>query len=387
MSFILQKILYLIHHSFRRKRLIEIGSAGGFLFIVLWVATVITPYHAQPELSFYTKPDHSTNQYIRAKIIAVHSKTVLVELLDGDTAHQRVSIKNNESRSSPVLHDGAVILVDSNADDTYNYVDRYRLPGLIVMSGLFVIIVLFVGRRRGLTSLIGLMASIAVLGWFIVPLIMAGYDAMWVSIFGAYLIAFTSIVVAHGFQFRTFISLGCVVCIVSVVAIVAQYYASILGLSGINDEISFYLSIDLPRINLAKVLIGGIIIAGLGVLDDIVTAQVATVDELQKANTSLSVRELYARATSVGREHIASLVNTLALVYIGASLPFIITYASQKPNLSLLFSSDYIVTEIARTLIASSGLIVAVPFSTIIAAVILHRRYQKQTKLLVAHEE
>ena len=115
-------------------------------------------------------------------------------------------------------------------------------------------------------------------------------------------------------------------------------------------------------------IISGIIIASLGVLDDVVTTQVATVEELHKSNPALSRRELFRAASSVGSEHITSLVNTLALAYVGASLPFIIMLTMRQTNSPLItVNGEYIATEVVRTLVASIGLVVAVPVSTGVA--------------------
>ena len=73
--------------------------------------------------------------------------------------------------------------------------------------------------------------------------------------------------------------------------------------------------------NLQGVLLAGIVICVLGILDDVTTAQTAAVEEISKADSKLSVKELYSKGLSVGSEHIASLINTLILVYAGAALP------------------------------------------------------------------
>ncbi|RYZ90965.1 MAG: YibE/F family protein, partial [Moraxellaceae bacterium] len=119
----------------------------------------------------------------------------------------------------------------------------------------------------------------------------------------------------------------------------------------------------------------GMIIATLGVLDDIVTAQVAVVDQLRKANAKLGINELYTRASAVGGEHIAALINTLALAYVGISLPIVLSIVDLQSsnNLLVLFNSEFIAQELTRTIVSSLGLILAVPISTLFAAILLTR--------------
>ncbi len=364
-----------------KKRFSESVAIIITLGVIMWITTLITPYQPKPQLSFYsTDETGSSLNYHRAKVQHVGEKEVTVSVIDGDISNQETSVPYSRTSKNPFLKKGDIILVSSDtATSQLSFVDRYRIPGLIITLALFVALVLVVGRKRGLGSLVGLVVSVIVVGWFIIPLIIAGHNALWVSIAGAYMIAFSSILIAHGRKARTFISIACVSLILLIVAVASQIIVSLLGLSGLSDESSNYLSAVKPQIDMTGVLTGGIIIASLGVLDDIITAQVATVDELQKANHSLTVKELYRRASSVGGEHIASLVNTLALVYVGAALPIIISIASYNNNLMVLLNGEYLATEIIRTIIASAGLVLAVPVSTAIAAITLRRRYQRHT--------
>jgi uncharacterized membrane protein len=116
-------------------------------------------------------------------------------------------------------------------------------------------------------------------------------------------------------------------------------------------------------------LLGGLIIGTLGVLDDVTTTQVAAVAELQRADPGLSRRDLYRRGIAIGREHIASLVNTLALAYAGASLPLFIlfSFGTTQP-LMVILNGEPVAEELVRTLVGSLGLIMAVPISTAMAA-------------------
>ena len=110
-------------------------------------------------------------------------------------------------------------------------------------------------------------------------------------------------------------------------------------------------------------------------LDDITTVQTATIAELKRANRAFSFADLYRRGIVIGREHIASLVNTLALAYTGASLPLLLLFTLQNNQpLWMVFNSEMITEEILRTLVGSVALILAVPISTIAAAAFFSRR-------------
>jgi uncharacterized membrane protein len=139
-----------------------------------------------------------------------------------------------------------------------------------------------------------------------------------------------------------------------------------------SDEALFLQTGYLETVNLRGLLLGGIVLGALGVLDDITTAQAAAVEEISRADPGLGVRDLYRRGLSVGREHITSLVNTLVLAYAGASLPlFILFTLNTNQPLWVTLNSEFVAEEIARTIIGSLALTLAVPITTALAARLL----------------
>lgn len=367
--------------SLSGRQITERGAVIVLLIGLLYTATLLTPYVApSSQQYFYTEQQTSSSvTYLRASIVESKENGVTARLLDGPRESAIVPVENVSQLLKRYLRTGdQVVVVQGQQGMNATVVEFLRIPGLLVLAVIFMALVLFIGRRRGVGSLIGLAVSVLVLGWGIVPLIVAGYNALWVSILGAYVIAFASIFIAHGFRRRTVISVGAIAIILAVVSVLAVFAAGITHLTGIEGESGLYLSIGMQNLDMRGLFVGGVIIATLGVLDDIVTAQVAVVDELRSANPQLSLRQLYQRAMSVGGEHIASLVNTLALAYAGASLPVIIQLVISSQNSTfMLFNSEFIAAEIVRTLVASIGLVLAVPISTLIATRIFSR-HQKQ---------
>ncbi len=379
----MRKNISKIINSFRKlpkKYVIEVTIATCVLAAVALISSSVAPSTIQEK--YAVSKQNSSERLIlhRAKVLSVSEKSLAIEILDGPSKGTYSDIAFESMGKNDTPSPGSTILVSRAIEDgSAAYFDRYRLPLLFIVVSVFILLVLMIGRRKGLRSLAGLGASVIVIGWIIVPLVIAGHNSLLVSVFGAYLIAVVSILIAHGFQRRTFISLICILAVLILVTIGSYLAVYLLGLSGVNDETGYYLQLDLPNLDLGGILIGGIVIAALGALDDIVTTQVATVDELKKANRNLTAKELYEKAFSVGGEHIAALVNTLALVYVGAALPLIVAYSVNTPDMLALFNSGFIVTEVIRTVIVSIGLVLAVPISTLLASTLLGRHYDAKS--------
>jgi uncharacterized membrane protein len=161
----------------------------------------------------------------------------------------------------------------------------------------------------------------------------------------------------------------------TITAIMAVSFVKIASLFGLGTEEAMFIVGDARiKINMQGILLGGIIIGTLGVLDDITTSQAAAIDEINKANPKLTMYQLYKHGTSIGKEHIASLINTLALAYVGAALPLLLLFSiNQGTPLWVIVNSEYIAEEIVRTMIGSLSLVLAVPITTILATYFLKK--------------
>jgi uncharacterized membrane protein len=285
-------------------------------------------------------------------------------------------VESDEQKSRTLgLSDKVIVVQSTELDGKESFViaDFYRFPKVMILLGIFFLIILWiVGRRRGLLSLLALGWSIAVLMLFIVPRIAHGANPFLISILGAFFIVIVSIALGHGLNRRTIVaSIGTLLTLILsvVIAYLSIKFTRSFGMG--TEDAQFLLSSPLGEIDLAGVLMAGIIIGTLGVLDDVTTAQAAAVEEIHFANKSLSVRELYKRGMSVGREHIIALVNTLVLAYAGASLPVLLLLSIYVQPIWVTLSSEMIVEEIVRTLSGSVSLILAVPITTYLAALVI----------------
>ncbi len=259
--------------------------------------------------------------------------------------------------------------------DIYYITDRYRAPNLIFITLIFFALAIYFGRKRGLTSVIGMIFTIFVIFYYIIPHIIKGADPLWTCVIGGVIIILLSLYLSHGFNKRTSIALvSSLLCLVLAV-VVDLIFVYTAKLAGNGTEEAFYLQFGTFNFNLKGLLLGSIIIGVLGVLDDVTTGQAAAIEEIYTANSSLSFQQLYKSGLSVGREHIASLINTLFLAYVGASFPLLLLYNTQKTqSLWVTLNSNFIAEEIVRTLVGSTVLVVAVPLTTLLAALYYSRK-------------
>ncbi len=345
-------------------------------------------------------PDNSPAVYERGKVLDVLSEgerdnggggtdgyqELSVEILTGPDAKKVVPIEFTAAKPSferTKLHKGDTVVVGTTNDVrglTYYVLDVFRLPVVFIFFVLFFLLATVFGRGHGARSVLGLGVSLAILVLFVVPRIFAGDNPVIVCAIGAAVIAVVSILLAHGFYKRSFVALAATLFVLLLAFVLAGLAVKIAALSGGGTEEAMFLQINyLSGLDLRGLLLGGMVIGALGVLDDVTTAQVAAVEEIHNANDSLDARELFARGSSIGREHIASLINTLALAYVGASFPiFLLFSAPGNPPLWVLLNTEQIMEEAVRALVGGATLVLAVPIATALAAYIFSRTPAKK---------
>lgn len=314
---------------------------------------------------------------------------LLVRLSSGPRSGEEVTIEYGTIQEQGKLAVGdQVVVVNPSSlqgqEQALYVFEKFRLPLVGALLGLFALLAVVFAGWRGITSLVGLAASIGILGAFAVPQIVDGKNPLVIGLISAAAIAIISIYLAHGISRRTSVAVGSTLLTVVIAVGLAVGFVSFLNLTGTGSEEAYFLQTSpIQGINLQGLLLAAIIIGALGVLDDITTAQSAAVEEISKANPSLSKHDLFTRGMSVGREHITSLVNTLALAYVGASLPALLLFTVYQRPFWVVANTEAITEEVVRTLVGSIALMVAVPITTYLAALFLK---QSETEKVMTTE-
>ncbi|HYH52071.1 MAG TPA: YibE/F family protein [Acidimicrobiia bacterium] len=242
----------------------------------------------------------------------------------------------------------------------------------------FAVAVVLLARWRGLMALAGLAISFAVLVRFMLPAILLGKNPVAVAVVGSAAIMFVALYLAHGINARTTTAVLGTVGALFVTGVLAWIFVTGTHLTGMASEESGLLAASLSGVSLKGLLLGGIVIGSLGVLDDVTVTQASAVWELHLANPAYGFSRLYAAGLRIGRDHIASTVNTLVMAYAGASLPLLVLFTLSSRRLGDVLTSEILAQELVRTLVGSIGLISAVPITTALAAFVADRSIHRE---------
>ena len=300
---------------------------------------------------------------------------VTVRMTDGAAPNQEIRSAIPLEPATPrfAVEDKVVLSYDGGtATDgrSYQVVDFQREIPLALLAGLFAIVVLVLGRWQGIKALIALGISFAVLVLFVLPAILAGESPLLVAVVGAGVIMFVVLYVTHGLSARTSTAVLGTMVSLALIGALGALWAAFAKLTGLDDETATLVAIIDRPIDTRGLLLAGIVIGALGVLDDVTVTQTSAVWELRAANPSLTRGQLYASALRIGRDHVASAINTLVMAYAGAALPLLLYSSISGVGIVNILGSQSIAQEIVRTLVGSIGIVAAVPVTTALAAAV-----------------
>ena len=306
-----------------------------------------------------------------------------VEIASGDARGQSTTLEFALEENSPVpaatLRTGDEIVLNDAGPSVptsvrYSFADFQRETPLVLLVLLFALVIIAVGRWRGLLALLGLGVSLAVILGFVLPALLRGSNPVGVAVTGACVIALVALYLAHGVSERTTVALLGTVASLALTGVLAAVFASAGELTGLASEESINLLAFAPSLDFRGLLLAAVIIGSLGVLDDVTVTQVSAVWELHRADERQDFRNLYGAAVRIGRDHIASATNTLVLAYTAAALPLLLIFTQSGLSLREVVTSETVAVEVVQTLVGSIGLVASVPITTARAAWVVTRR-------------
>jgi uncharacterized membrane protein len=311
---------------------------------------------------------------------AIECNTVTFEITEGDEAGTTASLEFevNDNMPASLLGAGDDIVVDDAGPDVpgdarYSYADVQRTSSLWILAGLFALAVVALGRLRGLLALFGIILSLAVLLVFVFPALLHGQSPLGVALTGSGVIAFATLYLAHGVNERTTVALLGTLGSLLLTAALAAMFAGMAELSGLASEESVTLLTFAPEIDFRGLLLAAIIIGTLGVLDDVTITQVSAVWEIHRSDPDRGPRSLYGAGIRIGRDHIASTVNTLVLAYSAAALPLLLLFTQSGLGMGDVLTTETVAVEVVQTLVGSIGLVASVPLTTALACWVVTR--------------
>ncbi len=322
--------------------------------------------------------DEVTNQEMYIQVLKVkidNAKDDLIEVNNGD----QFDIRNTRYKKG----DNVIIkgFEDITGNVTYRISETNRSGPLLFIALAFSVLAIIIARKKGIYSLLSLVFSFIIIFTILLPMLVSGKDPLVSVILSSLILLPVIFYLSHGFNTKTTIAIIATLSCMILTGILANIFIDLTNLQGYTSDESYLLKNQIANFDMRNLLLAGMIISSLGILDDITVSQISIVFELHALNPDLKIKELYSKGMNVGKDHIASMINTLVLVYAGSSLPLLLLFINNPLPAAELISFEMLATEIVKTLVGSIGLILAVPAATMLASYYLTKMAHEKVRI------
>lgn len=268
------------------------------------------------------------------------------------------------------------IVNPATGERAFSFDDFQRDAPLIAIAIVFAVLLIAVARWRGITALVGLVLAYLVLSYFLLPALLDGRSPVAIALVGSSAILLIVLYIAHGVSYRTTTALLGTLCALGFTAAFAAIATSVTKLTGHSNDNYGNLEASGVKVSISGLILCGLIVGALGVINDITVTQASSIWELSASDPHASWRSLFTRGMRIGRDHIASVIYTLVFAYAGAALPILLIFSISGRTFHDLLTGDEIAGEIVRDLVGGTGILLAVPLTTLIAALVAARPHE-----------
>lgn len=319
--------------------------------------------------------ESTTKQLVTVKVLTGNfkgTKRLIENMLTGNPAYDINLTKGNKV----VLH------VEPNSDTIttpedvdFFIADLKRDNQIFVFTGIFFILLLLIGKKKGFTSIISIISTIALIFFMLLPMILNGFCPIASAVLTGIISTVITIYLVGGLNSKSssaIIGTSISLIFAGALSMLAIYFAHLTGFAG---EENMFLYTARPDLSFTGILSASMIISALGALMDTAVSIASTVNEIFETDKSLSVKQLFKSGMNVGRDIIGTMSNTLILVYLGSSLTLVLL--SSNIDMNKFFNLNQVATEILSALTGSIAILVCVPVTAIIAAILIKRNKEK----------
>jgi len=309
---------------------------------------------------------------------STRTQVLKVKITSGPFRGEIIEVSNSSDTSSAyniTIKKGQGIFFKPEFNDNGDISEAYvtelvRDNYLIIITSLFIVVLILIGRFKGFKAAIALALTISAVFFIIIPLILKGINPVFISVITGIAITFITLLIISGINKKSFAAIIGTSLGILIAGILALVFGSLASLTGFSSEEAVMLMYIPQEIdfNFKGLLFAGIILASLGAVMDIGMSISSSMFEVAKTDPSISKKSLISAGMNIGRDIIGTMSNTLILVYVGSSLPLILLFMAYKIPFIDIINKDMIATEIIQALSGSIGLILAIPITVFVSA-------------------
>lgn len=308
--------------------------------------------------------------------------TQILEILILEGEHEGEQVRAENIMDERVAHsielkekDRVLVYIEENERGdiaAVNVAGYSREVYLYLLVASFALLLIAVGAMKGVKSIITLSLTAGVVIKILLPLILAGYNPLVVSVVCCMFIITMTVIVIGGLSKKTFSAIAGTLGGVLFAGFIAFFVGTLIKLSGLGDDEAQML-VYIPQeisLDFRGLLFAAILIGTMGAVMDVGMSIASAMNEIEEQKPEITSRELIQSGMNIGRDIMGTMSNTLILAYTGSSLHLMLLMMAYNIPFLEIINQDMIATEVVRAIAGSMGLILSIPLTALVAATV-----------------
>ena len=303
---------------------------------------------------------------------------LILEILTGEHRSEMLTVRHTIEMIMPgnyifKVNDQVLIRLTENTEreiETVKIEERVRDTSIYVITALFAVMMLLIGRKQGLKALLSLIIMVSLIFFAYIPMILKGFSPILLSVGISALAITVTLVIISGRHKKTAAAILGTISGVLIAGLLAVIFGEAGRLTGLSADTAISLAY-IPHfrgLDYKGLLFGTIIIGSIGAIMDVSLSIASSLWEIWELNPAIPARQLIRSGMNIGRDIMGSMSNTLILAYVGTSLHLIILFMVYQISFTEIINYDSVSSEILRAMAGSIGLMLTIPATVWIAA-------------------
>ncbi len=264
--------------------------------------------------------------------------------------------------------------------DTWVMANYNRINLIIGLIAIFLLLVIFIGRGKGVSAIISLALTLAAIFVVYIPTILAGYNIYLITGGVTIYIVIMSLMLLNGSNSKTYCAIAGNILGVVIAAGLSFAANKIFMITGVVSQEHIYLAYFGKDIgfSLHEIIWSGIVIGALGAIMDVSMSLSSSMKELSDTMENPTRLKLIKSGLNIGHDIIGTMMNTLVLAYVGSSLVMILLITVYNDDLLTIINSELVLVEILQAVIGSIGILLTVPFTVLVCSSIFYGKKNRK---------
>ena len=291
-----------------------------------------------------------------------HHDKLTIKIKNGKFENQTTTVDNTYAASKAdtdeyKANERVFLHIDDDLDHAY-ITEKKRDTVVVVITGLFLLSLLIVGRGVGLQSILSLILNTgAVMVAIAIHNHYSGVNLFFLMSCAIIVATVLTLLLVTGFTTRTLVTivgtlLGTFLC-VGIAAIVIHYTEG----RGIKYETLNFLTLPPKDVFLASVLVGT-----LGAVMDVAITMSSGMHEIFMRAPHITMKRWARAGRNIGQDIMGTMTNILLFSYLAGSLPILLVFLKNSNTLTYTISMNWSL-EIARAITGGIGIVLTIPIT------------------------